>query len=283
MKIKKVILPFICCTICGLIILSSKTNAKYYSTIVEQVWKTNFTYYGVVNPGDVKFRYTIDAQSADNPPSMFDGKPTLNHNEWNASTSDKNRWTNWSDSGTNKGEDARIVIGFIKPVYVTAIRLYYFVDNGGCDIPRDISLSYVSSETGKSIEVINDVSLNDLNNSFSVATNSGRTSIFRDINGGVNSGAPIYYDIKTGTDINYTEEVYGGWTIHDEAPNTTIYFKEDKSPACITSFDISMQAGEGWYIGLTEMAVDWIFADYDYSTNPSGLAANSSPWYDKLQ
>lgn len=266
---KKLCTYLLCLTSISAIILTSYTSAKYYSENVEQVWKTNFTFYGEVNPGNVKFRYTIDAQSADNPPSMFDGNIELNHEEAKWDNSLKNRWTNWSSSGTNKGEDARLVIGFVRPVYVTAVRLYYFVDNGGTDIPRDITLKYTEYPSSAFITVIEDKGLEELNNSFSKA--STKSSIFR-----TTSDTPTY-------SVNGVDTTFTGNSRYATPPNTIIYFKDNKSQVCLTSFEISMQAGEGWYIGLTEMAIDWIFADYDYSTNPSGLADNSSPWYDKLQ
>ena len=277
MKFKRLFVACLCLISIGLVVINTFTNAKYYTTIVTQVWKTNFTYYGVVNPGDVKFRYTIDAQSADNPPSMFDGNEILNHNEADAANNTKNRWTNWSSSGTNKGEDARIIISFVKPVYMKAIRLYYFLDNAGCDIPRDLTVSYVASETGKSINVINDKSLTELDNSFDVASSSGRTSIFRDQSGGVNSGGPLYYDKATQKDVSYVQTNSSGGYVNMEPPYTTVYFKSDKSQVCLTSLELHMQAGENWYIGLTEFAMDWIYADYDPNTDV--LEDNSSPWY----
>ena len=279
MKLKNLLLSFVCFCSIGIVALNSITNAKYYTTIVTQVWKTNFTYYGVVNPGDVQFRYTIDAQSADNPPSMFDGNEILTHNEADYENSKKNRWTNWSSSGTNKGEDASIIVSFVKPVYLTTIRLYYFLDNSGCDLPRDISLKYTSSDTSNSTTVLNDKPLEDLNNSFDVATSSGRTSIFRSQSGGTNSGAPLYYDIATQRDINYVQTNSSGY-VNLEPPYTNIYFNDSHTQVCITSLEISMQAGEGWYIGLTELAMDWIFADCD--PNGSDVASNSSPWYGRL-
>ena len=41
-----------------------------------------------------------------------------------------------------------------------------------------------------------------------------------------------------------------------------------------------MQAGVGWYIGLTECAIDWIFADY--FTNGGNLVDCCSYWYGKF-
>ena len=41
-----------------------------------------------------------------------------------------------------------------------------------------------------------------------------------------------------------------------------------------------MQAGDNWYIGLTEMAIDWIFTDYDPATGD--LSADASPWYNNI-
>lgn len=272
--LRKLCLPVICFISLVCVLLSSKTNAKYYSEVITQVWKTNFTLYGEVNPDNVKFRYTIDAQSADNPPSMFDGNDKLNYNDSKYENDLKNRWTNWSDSGTNKGEDARIVIGFVKPVYVTAIRLYYFVDSNGCDIPRDLSLSYVDANTKQTVSVINDVSLENLNNSFTAATD--RTSIFRTQGSGL---APRYYDKATGANYDCIQ-MSGGTYIQIVPPYTTIHFKDDKSQVAIDSFEISMQAGDDWYIGLTEMAIDWIFTDCDPATGD--LSADASPWYNNI-
>ena len=264
---KKLCTYLLCLTSISAIILTSYTSAKYYSENVEQVWKTNFTFYGEVNPGDLKFRYTIDAQSADNPPSMFDGNIELNHDEANyTNNSLKNRWTNWSSSGTNKGEDARLIIGFVRPVYVTAIRLYYFVDNGGTDIPRDITLKYTEYPSSNFITVIEDKGLEELNNSFSKA--STKSSIFRS-----SADTPTY-------SVNGVDTTFTGNSSYATPPNTIIYFKDDKSQVCLTSFEISMQAGDNWYIGLTEMAIDWIFADYDPNTEK--LADCSSTWYGKI-
>ena len=41
-----------------------------------------------------------------------------------------------------------------------------------------------------------------------------------------------------------------------------------------------MQAGSNWYVGLTEMAFDWIFADYD--SNTEKLVDCSSTWYGRM-
>ena len=248
------------------IVCSSMTNAKYYTQIIEQVWKTNFTYYGVVNPGDVKYRYTIDAQSADNPSAMFDGNIELNHKEANWANNLKNRWTNWSDSGTNKGEDARILISFVRPVYITTLRLYYFVDNNGTDIPRDITLKYTEHPTSNSITVIEDKSLEELTNSFSKASTA--SSIFRST-----GGTPVY-------SVNGVDTAFTGQDFYATPPNTTIYFNDEKSRVCLSSFEIYMQAGSNWYVGLTEMAFDWIFADYDPNTEK--LVECSSTWYGRM-
>ena len=264
MKFRRLFVACLCLISIALVAINSITNAKYYTSIITQVWKTNFTYYGVVNPGDVKFRYTIDAQSADNPSSMFDGNVALNHKEASAANDTKNRWTNWSSSGTNKGEDARVLITFVKPVYVSVIRLYHFLDNAGCDLPRDISLVYTSN-TGESITVLNDEPLENLERSFEKA--NSRDSIFR-----TGDSNPIYN--VNGVDKNYTSLEY-----YDEAPYTTIYFDEGKQ-VCLTSFEIHMQAGAGWYIGLTELAIDWIFADY--FTNGGVLSECCSYWYGKF-
>ena len=117
-----------------------------------------------------------------------------------------------------------------------------------------------------------------LDNSFDVATSSGRTSIFRDQSGGVNSGNPIFYDKATQRDIHYVQ-MSGGVYVNLEPPYTTIYFDGGKQ-VCLTSFEIHMQAGVNWYIGLTEFAIDWIFADY--FTNGGNLVDCCSYWYGKF-
>ena len=40
--------PFLCLFSIGAVAINSITHAKYYTSIVTQVWKTNFTYYGVI-------------------------------------------------------------------------------------------------------------------------------------------------------------------------------------------------------------------------------------------
>ena len=68
--------------------------------------------------------------------------------------------------------------------------------------------------------------------------------------------------------------------VYATPPNTTIYFNDEKSRVCLSSFEIYMQAGSNWYVGLTEMAFDWIFADYD--SNTEKLVDCSSTWYGRM-
>ena len=264
----------------SLVLTLSYSNAKYYSETVMQIWETNFADFNVVDPGSEKLYFSIGGQSSDNENSIFDDNAILNY----GSTND--RWTNWLKSGANKGEKVTIVISFVSPVTISTMRLHYFVDHQGCDLPRALDVSYVDYYTKETVVVHNGTSLENIDKNFEAATDDPNTSdivdprdsIFRTYSG-ASSKFPVYlmdHD-KDGvaTNVDVTKSSYY------DAPYSQVYFNKDSNGninrVTTEQMTLVMHTATDWYMGLTELAIDWQFI---YSEFQEQLG--DSYWYGKI-
>ena len=255
------------------IMMSAYTNAKYYSKNVSQIWETNFAKFNVVDPGSEKLYYSIAGQSSDNEQSMFDNDSRLVFGDT------QHRWTNWMSTGENKGEDVTLALTYVSPVTISKMRIYYFVDHQGCDLPLSMDVSYVDFYSQEVVKVYENTSLNDVDKNFEAATD--RTSIFREFKG-TSSDMPRYYmdynldGVKENTNVVDVSD-----NANYDYPYSLVCFDKDANGNVnrITTQKITivLHTAPDWYMGLTEIAIDWRFI-YDEFDAQLG----SSYWYGKL-
>ena len=276
---KKLLLTMLMLSLSSFVLLNTFTNAKYYNNIITQILETNFAAFNVVDPGNEKFYYSIGGQSSDNEASMFDGDATLIFDGNNATSY---RWTNWLESGANKGEQVTIVISFVSPVTISTMRLYYFVDHVGCDLPLAVSLSYIDYDTNKNVELYSNAGLESVDKNIDVATDDPSTpqvdprdSIFRQQLGN-NCLHPVYYMDKDGDGTKENTRVTA--SSNYASPYSILYFNKDSegnvNRVRTQQLTLIMHTAPDWYMGFTEIAMDWSFINEQHREK-----LGDSPWY----
>ena len=240
-----------CLLITTIITMSSYSLSKYYSSTSKIVWKTQFTSFTNVETKDVNT--FIVGKSSDNENSLSDGDANFSTTEGGGSTS--KRWTNWYSDNQARGKEAEIHLIFAKTVNISIMRLYHFVDYDGVDMPKSVAVSYIDAN-GETKQIVSS-SLENMTRNFDVA--SDRTSIYRTYS---TSNISPKYNIE-GQDYEF---LYGNTV---KAPYTEVDFNETITTNTII---IKLQANDNWYLGLIEIAMDWIFED----------GTKQSSWYGKL-
>ena len=267
-------------TLISFVLMLSYSNAKYYSKTIAQIWETNFAAFNVVDPGSEKLYFSIGGQSSDNENSIFDNKAILNYNSTN------DRWTNWLGSGTNKGEKVTIAITFVSPVTISTMRIYYFVDHQGCDLPRAIDLSYVDYYTQETIVVHNGDSIENIDKNFEPTTDYVYTTaidpwdtVFREKPSSGTPLFPVYYMDSNGDGTQENVDVTKSSS--NDAPYSQVYFDRDSNGnvnrVTTNQLTLVMHTASDWYMGLTELAIDWTFI-YDEFKEQLG----DSYWYGRI-
>lgn len=90
-----------------------------------------------------------EGNSADNPPSLYDGSTNYNGNDTNK------RWTNWTSTTSGRGEPATLNVVWDEEVTFNSVKLFHFVDAnrntnwyGSCDLPESVSIYYYDETAG---------------------------------------------------------------------------------------------------------------------------------------
>lgn len=251
MKIfKRICYLLMCLSSLFCIVLTTPTLSKFVFNQSGVFWRTNFAKFTNVTEDVV---LGITGQSADTPSSLFDNKATFILND-----STLNRWTNWSETGANRGETVGLHMTFGGMVTLSKVRLYHFVDHRGCDLPISIQVNY-ENEDGQIVTIINS-KIEDLERNFDVAdTTYGRNSLLRDYN----NGNPLIPAYKVDGTEYYYESGKTVATIY-----TNCYFDEIET----NNINIILQCNTNWYIGLLELAMDWSYIS----------GSGKSYWCDKL-
>ena len=197
-------------------------------------------YYGegsyAEEPYDFTFRYPdiwpqsgintiVEGNSADNIKTLNDGSVTYDGSDT------KYRWTSWSPDDKDRGSVVVMTLLFAEALTFDKLRIYHFIDAGGCDFPDSMSFEYYN---------LTSKNYTNLNEGQEYSTTENWTNAKRD------SRTGVYSMTINDQTVTFTYNYKGA------APCTTVTF--DK-PITTNSISVTFDAQDGYFVGLMEIEV----------------------------
>lgn len=167
----------------------------------------------------------VEGNSADNIQTLNDGSVTYD------GSNTKYRWTSWSANNNDRGSVVIMTILFSEQLTFDKLRIYHFIDAGGCDFPDSMTFEYYNLTSKE---------YTDLNEGQDYSTTENWSNAKRD------SRTGVYTMTINDQSVTFTYDYKGA------APCTTLTFDQ---PVTTNSISVTFDAKDGYFVGLMEIQV----------------------------